>query len=587
MKQETMLSNGYAPRTMREFDEAPRLMVRDTDAFNARITERKDGGGAFGNLVYHMERAKAVTANSLDAVGGASMKLFTASLDDWGREFIRVKETYALATRFAIKEAQQQGLAGDEFERYAKARAQELAETPNSEIMNKVEEQLLNGAKELDDESQFFVDLARQIDDEADQVLFMDGPQSGLGKASANLLAYDRIGLVFPYVKTPIRLFERGLINYGPFAKASKEVRDNLAKGGMDAVMEQARIEVGTHVFNAGLALGLAGAMTVTNGGFKNSAGLDAGPSNRLNLPMGGFIEVGRLDPFATTAGIGAMLGQALRDGYNAGTEYDQAEAFRAAMATAYFASRDVVLEKSYLKSLKDFMQVFDENAGVSAVEKILQNGVGRLIPMGGVSGQFNETFRSSAIESVGWVDTILKRIPGAGLRMAARIDPLGDEVKSRTLGINTGNSETSEGEQMSDVKRKLRDLGVNIVALRKADADGFDMDSDELSEMRRIRGKEARNGEGQTMEEALGTLFDDPWFTSLPTKDQKQDAVVEAMSEFNEPAREIMMERNPTYAAKKTYNKTLQDYIAEGLGRDEADQLAKDEVEAFGLPAL
>lgn len=48
---------------------------------------------------------------------------------------------------------------------------------------------------------------------EAEEVLFQDGPQSRLGKSSANFLeTVDPIGILFPYIRTPLRLLERGLL---------------------------------------------------------------------------------------------------------------------------------------------------------------------------------------------------------------------------------------------------------------------------------------------------------------------------------------------------------------------------------------
>lgn len=588
LKRETMLSNGYAPNVMREFDDKPRLAVTDLSGFNARLEAQRAEGGALANLIYHAERARAVTGNTLDAVGGASMKLFTAALDDWGREFIRVKETFAQATRFAVKEAYELGVPTDKVGMYVQARATELAEMPNSELMDRVEAAMADGVEDLKGEAAFLRDIEKLVNDEAEKVLFMDGPQTTVGKTSANFLSsVDRLGIVFPYVRTPIRLFEQGVVNYGPFGKMAPEIRKIIQAGGVEAELAKARVEVGATAFNIGIGAGLAGAITATNGGFQNSANLDAGPPNRLNLPGGGFVEISRLDPFAYTIGMGAIIGQALREGFAASTEADQMEAIRAALATTIMGTFDVVLNKSYMKGLQEALEAVS-GAGEgnwSGLEKVLQNTSARLIPVGGISRQINETFRESAIESVGWVDTILRHIPGAGWGMAPRIDPLGDEIKGRTAGLNFGNSELTEGRPISPVKKRLRELGIDINTLRKSDPDGFDLTSEELSEVRRIRGKEALNDEGQTMEEALAYLFDDPWFQSLPTKDQKRAQVVETMAKFNKPAWEILNERNPTYAGKKAYTKSLADYIAQGMTEREASANAKAETEALGLP--
>lgn len=596
LKRTTMLADGFVPPELREFRERVRLNVTDTDEFNRRIADAR-GDTALGNLVYHLHRARAVAANTLDATGSASMKLFTGAIDDWGREFIRVKETYAQATRFAVREALEADVPPDALAGYVEKRAKELAELPTAELMQRVDAALVAG-DELTGEAAFLADLNKAVEREADEVLFMDGPQTEFGKKSASFLAKaDRIGLVLPYIKTPIRLFEQGVVNYGPFGKASREVRDILARGKrpnatedekLAAVLWEAKVEVGTQVFNAGLMLGLAGVVTATNGGFENSGNLDAGPPNRINFPGGAFIEYGRMDPFAFTLGMGAMLGQAWQAGFKDGTEFDQEQALRTGMATAFLAARDSILDKSYLKGAQELAEVFTAQDGAESGRralKIVQGAVARMIPMAGIGRQANETFRSSAVESVGFMDEILRHIPGAGYGMAPRIDPLGDEVKGRTMGINFGMSSLTEGEPISPVKSRLRELGIDISTIRSSDPDGFKLTSEELSEVRRIRAKEAVNAQGLTMHEALEQLFDDPWFQSLPSKDQQRAEVVETMREFNKPAWDILMERSDSYAAKKTYHTSLSDYLAAGMRRDEARRAAEEDVEAYGLP--
>jgi hypothetical protein len=595
LKRSTMLADGFVPPDLREFRERIRLNITDTDAFNQQLAERR-GDTALGNLVYHLHRARAVTANTVDAFGSASMKLFTGAIDDWGREFIRVKETYAQTTRFAIREALDAGVPQDQLPSYVERRAKELAELPTAEIMQRVDAALV-ASDELTGEAAFLADLHKVVQREADEVLFMDGPQSGFGKASARYLAYDRLGIVIPYVKTPIRLFEQGVVNYGPFGRFSREVKDILARGArpnatedekLAAVLMNAKVEVGTMVFQAGLVAGLAGIVTATNGGFENSGNLDAGPPNRINLPGGGFVEYSRMDPFAFTLALGALVGQAFREGFADGTEYDQQEALKTGLSTALLATKDSILDKAYMKSLQDLLSIptgHNEGQIGSALEKVFLSAAPRFIPGAGIGRQINETFSDSAMEAVGFTDQILRHIPGAGYGMAPRIDPLGDEVKSRVLGINFGNSELTEGEPISPVKKKLRELRIDISTIRAADPVGFELTSEELSEVRRIRAKEAYNARGLTMHEALEELFEDPWFNALPSKAQKRAEVVDVMREFNKPAWDLLAERSDTFAAKREYTRSLTDYIAEGMRRGEAERAAQEDVEAYGLP--
>lgn len=588
-KRSSILADGFVPGFEREARQRPRLNV-DAAKFNAENEALRMEGGAFSNLIYHVEKARAVTANTIDAIGTASAKVFTGAVDDYGQAFIRLKETYAQATRFAVREAFEKQVPIDEVPTYVAARAKEIAEMPGADIMKIVEEGLLNAPDgKLSGLPAHFRDLGKLLDENADTVLAMDGPQGELSKLAAKFLnKADPMGFIMPYVNTPVRLFELGLIDQGPLGFMSKRIQDEIKAGGIDGALAKARMEVGTMVGGLGVLLGMSGIVTATNGALGNSAGLDAGPANRFNLPGGGFVEIGRLDPHALTLGVGALFGQAFRDGYDEAQHDSWQAGLEAALATGIAGSWDVLLDKSYLKGLKDFVDALSQTEGgnFGRFEKVAQNAAARMIPASGVSRQLNETFRTSAIESVGWYDNFLRHIPGAGWGMAPQVDPLGDEVKSRTMGINMGNSELTEGEPISPVKAKLRDLGIKINTIRKTDPVGFDLTSEELSELRRIRGKEAQNEDGLTMEQALGELFEDPWFNNLGNKEAKRTAVVEVMKEFNEPAYEIMQERNPKFAGKKVYYKSLQDYIkVDGLKQKAAEKAAAQDTFDEGFP--
>ncbi|HEY0623180.1 hypothetical protein [Sphingomonas sp.] len=579
-----MLADGYSPPKLREDKTGPRLTSAEVE-----------GGGGFGNIVYHLEKAKAVTLNTIDAAGTASVRMFTGAIDDWGREFVRVKQTLAESARFAIREGIDAGMIGDDLLEYAKHRAKELAELPNSNILDRVEAALLKG-EDLDDEMQFLVARERAVEKEADAILFMDGPQTVAGRASATAArGLDRVaglgqveGVLLPYINTPIRIFERGLVSYTPWGGKADEIRRVLQAGGPEAELAKARMEIGGMMIGAGMVLGLSGGLVVTNGSWNGSASLEAGPPNRVQLPDGSYMEIGRLDPFALTLTIGGFLGQALRAGFKDGTEYDAAQGFHTALQIGMLAIQDGLLEKSYLSGVKDFVDVAFQRDGGRVVDGLNRLAVGaltRAIPVSGTSRQINDTISGQSPEVIGWMDNMLRAIPGAGLYLAPRRDPLGDAVEARTMGVAIGNENTNNGAPISDVKRQLRALDIDITNLKKADPSGFDLTSEELSELRRLRAKEAVNDDGETMEMALANLFADPWFQSLPSKDQKQDAVVEVMGQFNEPARELMESRDLTYLSNRTAYKSLQDYIEAGADRSQARDMVRQEIEATGLP--
>lgn len=593
-RRQSMLERGYQAPDLREFQQQPRLAVTDTVGFNRRLGELKAGGGAFGNIVYHLQRAGAVAGNTLDAAGQASMKLFTGAVDDWGRAFITMKETYALSARQAIREAMEQGLPQDKMLDYAKRRAVELAEMPPADILAKAEARLAKGL-DPDEETLFYARMEKEVDLEADRTLFMDGPQTSGGRASMvvargadKLVGLGQVeGILLPYIRTPIRLFERGLVSYTPWGKASREVQQALARGGAQAEIVKAQMELGFMGMKLGMLLGTTGVLRLTNGGWQNSGNLEAGPPNRIELPGGVYFEIGRLDPFALTLALGGFLGQALNAGFRDGTEYEAEEGFRTALQIAWLSIRDAVLEKSYLNGLQDLLEVLfarEDGAAMAGVERAALSAFTRIIPASGISRQINDTIRGTAPETVGWMDNMLRAIPGAGLYLDPRVDALGNEVESRVMGLAFGNSETNDSEPITDVTRQLRELGINLRNLRRADPAGFELTSSELTALRRIRATEALNRNGQTMQEALAELLADPYFLALPNEDQKQDEVVRVMAEFNEPAREILEERDPQYLANRAAFKSLTDYMAEGMSRRDAEAQARDDNQRFGL---
>lgn len=184
------------------------------------------------------------------------------------------------------------------------------------------------------------------------------------------------------------------------------------------------------------------------------------------------------------------------------------------------------------------------------------------------------------APEAVSLMDKMLRTVPGFGHRLPPRVDALGDPVEGRFMGLAAGSKNTDDA-----VKRQLIHLDIDITNLNKTDPAGFTLNSEELSELRRIRGHEATDANGMTMREALADLFADPEFQALPTKDQKQDRVRDAMQPFSQSARALFEERNPQYAADRTANKAFLDYMAQGFGSADARATADEDVAALGLP--
>ncbi|MGN6357621.1 MAG: hypothetical protein ACTHLU_09105 [Novosphingobium sp.] len=588
---QALVAGGYQPPELREFDRLRTLAVTDVRGFNERLAQRAEDGGGFASFVNGLERAYAAGINTFDALGTATARVVSGALDDWGRNFVRVKEVYAASAAHATREAIEAGLNERQMTEYVPKRAAELAELPPADILEEVERKLVAG-EDLGDTDRMLLRRDYEADKEAERVLFMDGPQTKVGRAAAQAAkGADWVagGMVLPgilmtYIRTPTRIFERGLMSYTPWAHLAEESRAALARGGVDAALERARMDLGGMVMGIGMIAAATGAITVTNGGYKNSRNLEGAPANRLNLPGGGYVELSRLDPFALTIALGGVIGQAYRTYQEDGDEYGRDVAVAAAMQTAWGAVREAVLEKSYLTGARELVKAWFADEDATAASVYLDNAkqaLTRLVPLAGTSRQINETIAGRATEAVTFMDQLFKVTPGMGLYLAPRIDALGNETEGRDMGLAAGT--TSDTDPLA---KRVAALGIDIGNLRKSDPAGFDLTGEELSELRRIRGKEAVNADGLTMPEALEALLDDPAFQALQSRDEKQAEVGEVLRGFNEPARALFEDRNQAYLSDREARRSLKEYIAAGIEKHEARRQVRADVTGMGLPA-
>lgn len=591
VSRQAMIARGYKPPPIREVDLKKRLAVTDIKAFNEKLAARADTDAPFASLVNTLERIGATALNTVDALGTATAKIVSGVIDDYGRALVMTKEVYAEMAGAATELAIKRGIPEDKLGDFVAKQTKEWATIPPEEILTKVQKRLVDG-EDLDDVERMLLRRDYDAEKEAERVLFLDGAQTKPGRAFAEIArdadslvgAGQFKGTLMPYIDTPTRILERGMASYTPWGHLTKESATELAAGGTRAAMERARMDIGGTIIGAGMLAAATGAITITNGAdYRNSANLGGAPANRVNLPGGGFVEFGRLEPLAMGFAMGGAIGQMWKAGQEAGDRYGQDDAIAEAWAVAYGGFRDAILEKSYLTGLNDLFEAMssnDEESFKRYFGKFAPDAVSRTIPFSGTFRQINETVKGKSIEAATAIDRIAKVTPGMGAYLPARVDALGNEIEGRTMGIAIGTTADDD-----PITTKLRELGVNITNLRRADPQGFDLTSEELSDLRRIRATEAVNKEGLTMKEALNQLFNDPQFQAAPDKQMVQDAVVEVMSQFNQPAREIYEYRNQQYLADREAKRSLKAYIADGLSNQDAQRAAREDIAGSGLP--
>lgn len=586
-----LLDEGYEPAPLREFDTAARATVTNPRAFNEQMSQLENKGG-FASVWAAAQRAGAAGAQRLDAAGTLTAKLATGAMDAWGSNMVMLKETYRLAARYAVREGRKLDLVGKELADFVEKRGIELAEFPPAKLLREAEEQLLSSGQ-VDEATTFMLGVKQQAKSEADKVLFLDGPQTKPMKALAGVLndTKDVIGVdivrtaIFPYVNTPARIFERGMINYTPWGHKAREVQGILAKGGPEAAMEVARMELGGLVIGMGAILGAAGGITITNGGYKNTGNLTGKPTNRVNLGEDAYVEFGRLDPFAYSLALGGIIGQAIhaRD-KSVQMGYAEEEALLTATHIAMLSFREAVLDKSYLTGVRKVAQALaqgsdaDSTTGLQKLGKeLFDTTLISQVPMSGTMRQVSDSIRGEAPEAITLMEQALRLIPGAPT--ATKRDWLGTPVDGRFMGVNAGS------KSAAPLRQKLADMGLDLADIERRDRLGFGLTGEQLDQLREIRATEARTRDGLSLYEALEATLEDPSFNALPTRAARKAEIQNILDGLNKDAREIMEQRNPEYAANRIGYKSLAEYIKGGSTNSQAERQVREDLDAMGLP--
>lgn len=563
-------------------NRSARLGVSDIDGFNAEM-DSLAASGAFGRVWSAAQRAGAVALNTADSLGTAAGKLFTGAIDDWGSSFVAFKEKHALAARSAVREAMERGLAPEDIPSFVEKRTAEKVAIPDDTMWERYINELLHDG-ELSGDVADWATRRKAVSVEAQRVMFQDGPQTTVGKTtSAALEAIDGHGVILPYIRTPTRLLERGLVDYTPWGKAAEANRKLIAAGGPQAELVKAQMAIGGTSIAIGFLLGSLGIAQVTNGDWDNSKNLEG--TRPLRLQFGDFhVEFGRLDPFATVLGLGAMFGQAGKDGFTDFEQYqDYRQATQAGFTTLASGFKDAVLSKSYLQGLSraiDSLLNVDDGRAASFAGSTAGSVGQRLIPLSGQQRQLNDTLSGYQRDAVGFTENIYKGIIGLGLGLPIRRNALGDPVESQFLGLDVG----VVNDTVDEVGKRLKDLGIPLSDVKKTDPAGFRLSAQQLDRLRELRGHEATDKEGRTLREALLDLLDSQEFADMGSKEARKDMVAEAIRSFNKPARELLAEEDPTYSASRDFHTTFKDYLKAGDSLTTAqDTAAAGALDEFG----
>lgn len=413
------------------------------------------------------------------------------------------QELNSLSYRAAMKE----GLEGQAFER----RVAELVANPT--------EDMLKAAKEAADYQTFQTKLGR-----------MGGAVQGFANS------HPFVKLVIPFVRTPVNIVkfaqERSL-----FGLFSKEVRENIAKGGASADAQVARIVLGSALSTTAVALALEG--TITGGG-------PSDPRERAVLYQSGwqpysvkigehYYSYGRMEPIAMLFGIAADMAEI-------GQVATEEEADSVGKLVLASVAKNLT-SKTWLSGPSELIKAVHDPDRYG--QRYIQRLAGTVVPTG--VAQIAQTQDPYLREARTIIDGIKARIPGMSQQLLPRRDIWGEPID---LGGGLGPDLISpiyESRINNDpVNQSLLRLKVFPSKLSRQ-IRGVELSDQQYDDFSRLAGRTAKM--------RLDSVVATPGFSTMPQFAQRE-IITRTIDTARETARNLMMMQNPEIIEKAIYAK-------------------------------
>jgi hypothetical protein len=324
----------------RDIDRAPAIIVNPTQITNlqARYDEL---GGPLGMALSVLTRGGAFAINTAGAVTRTATEVFIKAPDQLVAGLAREAGRRARAAELSMAEGLERGLTGDELATYLQKREASLL------------------TQDADASDTHAVTAAAGIE-EGRIVTFQEEMTGGWRSLSNGLYAADRLGIVFPFVQTPLNILRRSVIDYTPLRFLRDEARKELMSGDA-AVRDRAMADLALGSIGLGTAFALAdqGLIKGPDGGFASLARIDG--SQSYSIEIGGVsVEFNRLDPIGFHLGFAGAVSEALEvagefDDVNQDDLIEKGLAMFSAGASAMLG---YTLNKTFLTGLQDLTEM-------------------------------------------------------------------------------------------------------------------------------------------------------------------------------------------------------------------------------------
>ena len=225
-----------------------------------------------------------------------------------------------------------------------------------------------------------------------------------------------------PFLKTPYNSFKWSFIDRTPLGLFWGDTHRMLEAGGRERDEAIARISVGTSTAMTAVTMVMGG--MITGGGPPNMQ--ERATERRMgiqpySLKVGDqYYSYAGMEPFASTVGIWADVGQIMASGHLK-TEEDMGELFAAALAgTAYNLTN-----KSFMQGFATFIEATSDPARYS--KGMAKNLIKSLVPR--LASQMERINDPIMREARSYIDEIKAQIPGLSKTLRPRVDLWGRDA--------------------------------------------------------------------------------------------------------------------------------------------------------------
>lgn len=451
-----------------------------------------------------------VASGAFNGVGAASRVVRLATIDVSDELFGTLVQQATMkseAARLATLEGIGRDLGGDELAKFVDLRAKALLDNSADDYLERVEALVAAGAKEDSKEvMEAAAEAARRLqvdqvsEGEARKVLFQDQLAWEQSKNAARLLgnADFHTGLLFPFIRTPMKILERTLGEYTPLGLLQREMWDKIMSGGPDAAIVVSQMTLGSIGIASAAALASSGVIVGYDGGPKSSSRV-LRPSYSINVG-GKWVEYNRLDPVGMLLGLGADIHD--YSGHEAMVEDEYGlkrwDAIKALTGVMTAISRNA-LSKTWMGSLRDVadLAASDSDSKLQAAwDKLGTSTIQKLTPAGGMQRWWmNEDANATREAFTAWDKVKASTFAAADLpekrdSLLGRVIPY-----DRVLGLKVGGT---DDPLLTELGRLAFDLPDN-----PRSAKGVHLTVQQTTRLNELRGQVVRIG-GATLEEAL-----------------------------------------------------------------------------------